>query len=135
MFENMTEQEAREILLKQVEEYCDIFHKIDHTYHEGDRIGYASRVYDSSEMINLVDSSLEFWLTAGRYTIEFEKKLSSYLGVKYCALVNSGSSANLLAFMALTAPELGNRQIQRGDVFFGFLMRLIFPLPKGEKTA
>lgn len=81
----------------------------------GGRIPYASRVYDSAEMVNLVDSALEFWLTSGRYTIEFEKKLGEYLGVKYCALVNSGSSANLNAFMALTSPLLGERRIDRGD--------------------
>ena len=64
----------------------------------------------SSEMVNLVDSSLEFWLTSGRYTDEFEKELAGYLGVKYCSLVNSGSSANLVAFMTLTSPLLGERQ-------------------------
>ena len=84
-------------------------------YEQGDRIPYASRVYDSEEMVNLVDSALEFWLTSGRYTAEFEKGLSEFLGVKYCALVNSGSSANLLAFMALTSPLLGERAIGRGD--------------------
>ena len=66
-------------------------------------------------MINLVDSSLEFWLTSGRYTDEFEKKLGEYLGVRYCSLVNSGSSANLNAFMALTSPLLGERMVKRGD--------------------
>ena len=84
-------------------------------YKEGDRIPYASRVYDHSEMVNLVDSSLEFWLTSGRYTDEFEKKLAEYLGVRYCSLVNSGSSANLIAFMALTSPLLGDRRVNRGD--------------------
>jgi CDP-6-deoxy-D-xylo-4-hexulose-3-dehydrase len=66
-------------------------------------------------MSNLVDSSLEFWLTSGRYTDQFEKQLGEYLGVKYVSLVNSGSSANLLAFMALTSPLLGDRRICRGD--------------------
>ncbi len=66
-------------------------------------------------MVNLVDSALEFWLTSGRYTDEFESKLAKYLGVKYCALVNSGSSANLVAFMALTSPLLGERRVKRGD--------------------
>ena len=66
-------------------------------------------------MVNLVDSALEFWLTSGRYTDEFEKKLAGYLGVKHCALVNSGSSANLLAFMTLTSPLLGERRIKKGD--------------------
>ena len=114
MFDNMTEKEARENILKQVEEYCKRYHNRKE-YQEGDRIPYASRVYDSREMVNLVDSSLEFWLTAGRYTDEFEKKLSEYLGVRFCSLVNSGSSANLLAFMTLTSPLLGDRQIKRGD--------------------
>lgn len=114
MFDNMTEKEARESILRQVEEYCNRYHN-QKTYHEGDRIPYASRVYDSREMVNLVDSSLEFWLTAGRYTNEFEKKLSEYLGVKFCSLVNSGSSANLVAFMALTSPLLGDRRVKRGD--------------------
>lgn len=114
MFDNMTEKEARESILKQVEEYCNQYHNRK-VYHQGDRIPYASRVYDSREMVNLVDSALEFWLTAGRYTDEFERKLSEYLGVKYCSLVNSGSSANLIAFMALTSPLLGDRRINRGD--------------------
>ena len=82
---------------------------------EGERINYAGRVFDEAELVNLVDASLEFWLTAGRYTQEFEKKLGAYLGVKYCTLVNSGSSANLLAFMALTSPKLGERRIGKGD--------------------
>ena len=78
-------------------------------------ITYAGRVFDEKEMINLVDSSLEFWLTYGRYSKEFEKKLAEFLGVKYAFLVNSGSSANLLAFMALTSPLLKDRQVKRGD--------------------
>ena len=115
MFENMTEQQAREQILKLTEEYCDTFHNKKKPFAEGDRIPYASRVYDSKEMVNLVDSSLEFWLTSGRYTDQFEKKLAEYLGVRYCALVNSGSSANLTAFMTLTSPLLGDRAIRRGD--------------------
>ena len=66
-------------------------------------------------MVNLVDSSLEFWLTSGRYTKEFEKEFAKYLQVKYCSLVNSGSSANLTAFMTLTSPLLKERRIKRGD--------------------
>lgn len=114
MFKNMTELEARQQILDMVSEYCDIYHN-NKKYQEGDRIPYASRVYDSREMNNLVDSALEFWLTSGRYTEEFEKKFSEYLGVKYCSLVNSGSSANLVAFMTLTSPLLGERRINRGD--------------------
>ena len=96
-------------------EYCDTFHNKKEPFQEGQRIPYASRVYDRKEMVNLVDSSLEFWLTSGRYTDEFEKKLAEYLEVRYCSLVNSGSSANLTAFMTLTSPLLGERQIKRGD--------------------
>ena len=114
MFENMNEQEARAKILEQVKEYADKFHTVK-PYEEGDRIPYARRVYGSEEMVNLVDSSLEFWLTSGRYTDEFEKKFAEYLGVKFCSLVNSGSSANLGAFMALTSPLLKDRRIKRGD--------------------
>ncbi len=114
MFEGKSEAQAKEKILEMVGEYCDKYHG-QSTYKEGDRIPYASRVYGSEEMVNLVDSSLEFWLTAGRYAEQFEKEFAEYLGVKYCSLVNSGSSANLLAFMALTSPLLGERAIRRGD--------------------
>lgn len=110
-----TEQEARKKILNLVEEYCNKYHNIKQEFKEGDRISYASRVYDSKEMVNLVDSALEFWLTSGRYTKEFERKLAEYLNIKYCSLVNSGSSANLLAFMALTSPLLKEKAIKRGD--------------------
>ncbi len=115
MFDNKTENEARSEILNLVGEYCNKFHNQSKEFSEGDRIPYASRVYDSKEMVALVDSSLEFWLTAGRYTKIFENNLADYLGIKYCALVNSGSSANLLAFMALTSPLLGDRAIKRGE--------------------
>lgn len=84
-------------------------------FQAGDRIPYAGRVFDREELRELVSASLEFWLTAGHYTREFERGLAEYLGVKYCSLVNSGSSANLLAFMALTSPLLGDRRVRRGD--------------------
>ena len=115
MFDKKTEKEAREEILALVKEYCDTYHNQKKPFEDGDRISYASRVYDSKEMVNLVDSSLEFWLTSGRYTDEFEKKFAKYLNVRFCSLVNSGSSANLLAFMALTSPLLKERQIKRGD--------------------
>lgn len=115
MFENKTEAEAKQQILELVGEYCDKFHNKKKDFEPGDRITYAARVYDKVEMTNLVDSALEFWLTSGRYTDEFEKKLAQYLGVRFCSLVNSGSSANLIAFMALTSPLLGDRQIKRGD--------------------
>lgn len=114
MFENMNEAEAREYILNQVKDYYEKYH-VKKEFHEGDRIPYASRVYDSKEMCNLVDSALEFWLTSGRYTEQFEIDFAKYLGIRYCSLVNSGSSANLLAFMTLTSPLLKERQIQRGD--------------------
>ncbi|MCB2296789.1 lipopolysaccharide biosynthesis protein RfbH [Clostridium tagluense] len=114
MPENFNEQKDKDEILKLVGEYCDKYHKKD-DYVEGQRIPYASRVYDNAEMINLVDSSLEFWLTSGRYTDEFESEFAKYLNVKYCSLVNSGSSANLNAFMALTSPLLGERAVKRGD--------------------
>lgn len=115
MFENQTKEQAREQILALVKEYAEQFHNQKREFTEGQRIPYASRVYDCAEMVNLVDSALEFWLTSGRYTEEFERKLAEYLGIKYCSLVNSGSSANLLAFMALTSPLLGDRRIRRGD--------------------
>lgn len=115
MFENKNERQAREEILNLVAEYCDKYHNNKKPFEEGDRISYAGRVYDKEEMCNLVDSSLEFWLTSGRYSDEFEKEFAKYLGVKFCALVNSGSSANLVAFMTLTSPLLKDRAIKRGD--------------------
>lgn len=115
MFENKTETQARAEILNAVKEYCNTFHNEKKKFEPGDRITYASRVYDNKEMCNLVDAALEFWLTSGSYTVEFEKKFAEYLGLKYCSLVNSGSSANLLAFMALTSPLLGERQVKPGD--------------------
>ena len=115
MFENMTEEQARREILNATKEYCEKYHNVKKKFQNGDRIPYASRVYDSEEMVNLVDSSLEFWLTSGRYTKEFEKEFAKYLQVKYCSLVNSGSSANLTAFMTLTSPLLKERRIKRGD--------------------
>ena len=115
MFENQNEQQARESILEMVKEYCDKYHNQEKPFEEGDRIPYASRYYGHEEMVNLVDSSLEFWLTSGRYTDQFEKEFAEYLGIKHCSLVNSGSSANLLAFMALTSPLMGERRILPGD--------------------
>ncbi len=112
--EKKTREKAHQEILDKVAEYCRTYHQKP-AFEEGQRIPYASRVYDEQEMVNLVDSALEFWLTSGRYTDEFEQKLAQYLGIRYCSLVNSGSSANLLAFMALTSPLLGERQIRRGD--------------------
>lgn len=112
------EQEARETIRELVTEYYRDF-KTDadskSNFKPEDRISYASRVYDEKEMCSLVDAALDFWLTTGRFADEFEKNFAEWIGVKYAHLVNSGSSANLIAFSVLTAPELGERQIQRGD--------------------
>lgn len=112
---NMNEKQAKEQILALVADYCKNFKTPKNEFKEGDRIPYASRVFDHQEMVNLVDSALEFWLTSGRYADQFESDFAKYLGVKYCSLVNSGSSANLLAFMTLTSPLLGDRRINRGD--------------------
>lgn len=114
MFENKSKEEATKEILESVKEYYAKYMKKPE-YKDGDRISYASRVFDENEMVNLVDSSLEFWLTSGRYTDQFEKQMGEYLGTPFVSLVNSGSSANLIAFMALTSPVLGDRQIKRGD--------------------
>ena len=108
-------QELKEQILVLTEEYYAAQFGGERPFQAGDRISYAGRVFDREELRELVSASLEFWLTAGHYTREFERGLSEYLGVKYCSLVNSGSSANLLAFMALTSPLLGDRRVRRGD--------------------
>ena len=110
------EEELRQKVIDAAVEFYEMKHKkTGDTFKPGDKIPYGGRVFDEKEIINLIDSSLDFWLTAGRYSEQFEKKFAKYLGVKFCALTNSGSSANLLAFMALTSPLLGDRTIKRGD--------------------
>ena len=110
-----TEQQAREEIKALVVEYYHQFKEKKAGFHPGDRINYGGRVFDEREMCALTDAALDFWLTAGRYADRFETEFAQMLGVKHACLVNSGSSANLLAFMALTAPELGARQIRPGD--------------------
>ena len=110
-----SEIEARVEIRSLIREYFKEFKEVGDTFREGDRINYSGRVFDEREMIALTDSALDFWLTTGRFTEEFERKFSKYIGVKYAHIVNSGSSANLLAFMVLTASELGDRRINRGD--------------------
>jgi len=109
------EAEAREQIKAMVAAYYHDFKEKKEPFKPGDRINYAARVYDEKEMCALTDAMLDFWLTTGRFSEQFEKEFAAWLGVKYAHLVNSGSSANLIAFMALTAPELGERQIKRGD--------------------
>ena len=105
---------SKDEILGLVREYYSSSHA-KKPYSPGDPIRYAGRVYDEQELVNLVSASLDFWLTAGEWTAKFEYGLADYLGVKHCSFVNSGSSANLLAFMALTSPKLGDRRIMRGD--------------------
>ena len=115
MFQNMNESQAREHIKNMVSEYYHTYKENKKEFVPGDRINYAARVFDEKEMCALTDATLDFWLTTGRFSDKFEKEFANWIGVKYAHLVNSGSSANLIAFMALTAPELGDRQIQRGD--------------------
>ena len=109
------EEEARREIKDLVTNYYHQFKEKKESFQEGDRISYASRVFDEKEMCALTDATLDFWLTTGRFADQFEKDFAKWIGVKYAHLVNSGSSANLIAFTALTAPELGDRQIKKGD--------------------
>ena len=110
-----SEEEARKEIKALVADYYHEYKAPRKEFEPGDRIAYASRVYDEKEMQALTDAALDFWLTTGRFADQFERDFADWIGVKYAHLVNSGSSANLLAFMALTAPELGERQIRPGD--------------------
>jgi CDP-6-deoxy-D-xylo-4-hexulose-3-dehydrase len=105
----------REEAFRAAIKYYNYRHRKPSPFTPGDRISYAGRVFDEKEIVNLVDASLDFWLTAGRYADKFEKEFTEFIGVKHCSLTNSGSSANLLAFMALTSPKLGDRRIKKGD--------------------
>lgn len=113
MWEN--EEQARAEIKKLVGEYYHQFKEDKSVFKPGDRINYASRVFDEKEMQSLTDATLDFWLTTGRFCNEFEKNFGEWIGARFVHLVNSGSSANLLAFTALTAPELGKKQIRKGD--------------------
>lgn len=110
-----SEEEAREHIKELVAEYFHNFKEKEDRFQPGGRIPYASRVFDEKEMQALTDATLDFWLTTGRFSDRFEKEFADWIGVRHAHLVNSGSSANLIAFMALTAPELGDRQIKAGD--------------------
>ena len=112
------EQQLKQEILDKTKEYYELVHKVQQIkpFVVGkSRVNYAGRVFDEKEMMNLVDSSLDFWLTYGEYSKKFEKELANFLGVRWTFLVNSGSSANLLAFYALTSPLLKERQVKRGD--------------------
>lgn len=111
-----TPQELKQEILQKTAEYYQMVFGVEQPFMPGKTpVPYAGRVFDENEMINLVDSALEFWLTYGRYSRLFERGLAKYLGLKHCLLVNSGSSANLLAFSTLTSPRLGERRIRPGD--------------------
>jgi len=111
-----TAEQLKQDILEKVKEYYQLVHQQPAEFIEGtSTVNYAGRVFDEKEMVNLVDSSLEFWLTYGRYSKQFEEDLAKFLGRKWAFLVNSGSSANLLALTALTSPLLGQRQLKKGD--------------------
>lgn len=109
-------KELKQQILDLTREYYREVHGQKKEFKPGETfVNYGGRYFDDEEIVNLVDSSLDFWLTAGPWAHKFETRLAKWLGVKYCAVCNSGSSANLLAFYALTSPKLGERAIQRGD--------------------
>jgi len=107
----------KKVAFSDVESFYEATHKVDREkpFQSGDPVRYAGRVFDEKEILNSVDSSLDFWLTAGRYSEEFEANLADFLGIENVLLVNSGSSANLVAFSTLTSPKLKDRQIKPGD--------------------
>lgn len=113
--EDIRDGELRQKAVEAALAYYEFKHNRPEQFHPGDRIPYAGRVFDEAEITALIDASLDFWLTTGRYADRFEKEFARFLSVDHCSLVNSGSSANLLAFMALTSPKLGERRIGRGD--------------------
>jgi len=109
------DKKMRQQVIDAAIKYYKYKHASKKEFTAGDRIPYGGRIFDEREIVSLVDSSLDFWLTTGRYAERFEKEFAEFLGVKHCSLTNSGSSANLLAFIALTSPKLGDRQIKKGD--------------------
>lgn len=111
---NMNEKELRKEILDKTREYYEARFSTE-KYNNGDRIPFARRVFDENELVNLVDSSLDFWLTAGRYANDFEYEFAQFMDVEHCLLVNSGSSANLVAFTTLTSPKLGDNRLKKGD--------------------
>ena len=109
-------EELKSQILELTREYYREVHAQKPAFEEGKTfVNYGGRYFDDEEIVNLVDSSLDFWLTAGPWAHKFETRLAKWLGINYCAVTNSGSSANLLAFYALTSPKLGERAIKRGD--------------------
>lgn len=115
--EQELENSLRTLAIQSAVEYYEHYHKKrqNRPFTPGDSIPYAGRVFNEREITNLIEAALDFWLTSGKYAAGFEQGLADFLGVQYCSLTNSGSSANLLAFMALTSPELGEHRIKPGD--------------------
>ena len=109
------EKQLRQQVIEAAVKHYQVKHKKENGFNPGDRISYGGRVFDEKEIVNLIDSALDFWLTTGKYAEKFEKEFAEFLEVKHCSLTNSGSSANLLAFMALTSHKLGERRINKGD--------------------
>lgn len=110
-----SESELRQQAIEAAVAYHRHAHAGKRSFNPGDRIPYGGRVFDSREIANLIDASLDFWLTSGRYAERFDREFATFLGIQHCSLTNSGSSANLLAFMALTSPKLGDKRIKTGD--------------------
>ena len=110
----MTAMNIKREILEKTREYYKAKFALE-KYSEGDRIPFARRVFDEKELVNLVDASLDFWLTAGRYAEDFEYEFAKFMNVEHCLLVNSGSSANLVAFTTLTSPKLGEKRLKKGD--------------------
>lgn len=111
-----TKEELKKQILDLTREYYKQVHGQPQEFIPGKtKVNYGGRYFDAEEMVNLVDASLDFWLTAGPWAHKFETRFAKWLGVKFCSLVNSGSSANLIAFYTLTAPELKDRRIKKGD--------------------
>ena len=114
-------EELKNQILELTREYYKEVHSQLKIFEPGKSfVNYGGRYFDEKELVNLVDSSLDFWLTAGPWAHKFEVRLAKWLGVKHCSLTNSGSSANLLAFMALTSPQLGERRIKRGCLWISY---------------
>jgi CDP-6-deoxy-D-xylo-4-hexulose-3-dehydrase len=109
------ENEIKKEIFEKVKEFYGAKHQNKKFIAGESNINYAGRIFDEKEIINLVDASLDFWLTTGKYAERFEKKFAKFLGIKYCLLTNSGSSANLLAISTLTSPKLGKRRLKPGD--------------------
>jgi CDP-4-dehydro-6-deoxyglucose reductase, E1 len=116
------ERVLRSLISLEIPQFCELVHKpaASKTFFPGITvIPPSGKLLDSAEIKNMVDASLDGWLTTGRFNAEFEKKLAAFIGIKHLITVNSGSSANLVAFSTLTSPKLGERAIQKGDEVIG----------------